>query len=576
MERKKTNRHSRFGIRARVGLLIVAIGFSISIISFSLAVYLHIAIAMENVIEIDLYSGSAIIKRLDRALVEELITEGRKIYDSIPEEVRKDRLSEEYLSYFKSISTGKYRALRAALDEWADIEDVKSLDIRITDSENLRWVYLMNTGEKKSGEYAPGYWETGDEAVRAFRDSTAEEEAEMEKYFAPVQMLLSLRDVKISDMDRFCTVTDICDENGEVIALLGVGEVLEDYRDELHAFSALNLMALVFFLIVILVLSNLIFNNWLVRPLTELAHAAQDYVAAREKGHNGHYFEQVTINSRDEMQLLKDSMVDMEEDLTRYLQDIEHMTAEKERASVEMELSARIQLSLLPQRLENYNGPKSFDIHALIDPAKDVGGDFYDYYVIDEDHIAIAVADVSDKGVPAALFMIVTKTLLQTAGMTYSSPAEIVENVNRKLCEQNPEMMFVTIFFGIYTVSERKLCFVNAGHEELVLYRKEEGKFSMETGEHDLVVAVVPEAVFTEHTLTFAPGDRLFMYTDGVPEANNEKGEMLGDERMLAALNEQKELSGDAFLSGMRERVAQFAGEAPQFDDVTMLLLEVL
>jgi sigma-B regulation protein RsbU (phosphoserine phosphatase) len=314
----------------------------------------------------------------------------------------------------------------------------------------------------------------------------------------------------------------------------------------------------------------------MVKPLLNLTSAASNYVDEKDKTKDKGHFEQVEVPTHDELLLLKDSMVDMESDLTKYVNDISRMTAEKERVSVEMEMSARIQTSLLPQKLENYTGEHSFEIHSLIDPAKDVGGDFYDYYVIDDDHIGLTIADVSGKGVPAALFMTVTKTLLQMAGKMYGSPAEILGSVNRQLCYQNRETMFVTVFFGIYTISQKKLIYVNAGHEELAVYHKSEGKFVISREEHDLLVAINPDEEFTERTLLLDSGDKIFMFTDGVTDARNAQEEMFGENRMTDALNTLKDLPGDELIAKMRECISDFAGETPQFDDVTMLLLEVL
>ena len=574
---QKENRRHLFGIRRKAAVMVGLIVIIISAFSFSLSLYLHVANDFVGHMDEDLYSGKMILEEIDPIILCNILEQGKEIYESIPEEIRKNRTSEEYLSYFDALKTPEYEEVREKLIHYCKFEDLKWLDLRIFDTENLRYIYIMDTDVKEDGRYAPGYWEGFYEVVSTFRDETAEEEAEEEKYWGPVNKLMDIMLIDLRHLERFSTITEIYHpKTGEFIGYLGTGEMFKDYSEDITSFWILHLIALVVFLLVVFLVSDFFINHWMVKPIVNLASAASDYAEEDDRTVGTHYFESVRVTTNDELKLLKDSMVNMELDISRYVQDISRMTAEKQRAAVEMELSARIQDSLLPKSLTDYTGEKSFDINALIDPAKDVGGDFYDYYAIDKDHVGMAVADVSGKGVPAALFMMVAMTLLHIAGEDSLSPAEIIKKVNTQLCDQNPEMMFVTVFFGIYTISERKLEYVNAGHEDIALYRKSEDAFSLVKEEHDMMMAVLPEAEFTQRSLVMEPGDKLFMYTDGVPEAQNTRDELFGDKRMIDALNELKELSGIEMLQGMREKVGNYSGEAPQFDDVTMLLLEVI
>ena len=578
MSKQKTNKNNTpgIGIRWKTGLSVGLIVILVSAFSFSLAVYLHVAVSFSTATDIDLYSGRQIIKELDQAFLTNLFKEGKKIYDSTPEKIRKNPRSKEYLSRYKKLDTEEYKAVKKQLVHLAEFENLKWLDLRFADWDNKRWVYLMDTEVKKDGRYALGYWEGGKDAVLTFRESTKEEAEREKKIWFPIRNLLDMMNFDFRKMDKFSTVSEVCDpDTGEVIGYVGTGELFRDYKDDLSTFWILLLLATLLFLVVFFLASDISINHWLVSPIMELASAATNYVSDSDKAQNTHHFDKVPIRTRDELWVLKDSMVNMEEELARYVKDIEHMTAEREREATEMELSARIQSSLLPSELGDFDGEKNFAVSTLIDPAKEVGGDFYDYYVIDDDHIGITIADVSDKGVPAALFMMVTKTLLQAAGMMSLSPSEVLEKVNRQLGRQNQEMMFVTVFFGIYTVSERKLVYVNAGHEDMALYKEREGRFALKVEEHDFVLAGMPDTEFTEHTLYLEPGDRLFLYTDGVPEAKNPKEELFGEERMINELNDLKDLPGEELLQGLRQRIRDFAGSAGQFDDVTMLLLDI-
>lgn len=575
--KEEKNNRIFFGIRGKMRLAIGLIVTFVLLVSFILAVYLHIALSISDAIDLDIYSANMIARNIDPLLTTKVLTRGMEIYESIPEEIRKNRDSKEYLSYFDSLRDEDYETLLAQLKSYKEFENVKWIDLRLGDSQNERWVCLMDTDMDDEEQYAPGYWEYGNETVSTFRGETEEEKMQEASLWKPLRAINDIRYLNVNNIERFCATVDYYDpETGELIGYVGVGEEYEDYREELSAFWMLHLIALVVLLVVVFIISDFIITRSLVHPMLKLSAASQAYIADKDKTKNTQYFQSVQIKSHDEVRLLRDSMVDMEVNLAHFMRDLEHMTAEKERVSVEMDLSARIQTSLLPNSLENYNGEQSFAIHALIDPAKDVGGDFYDYYVIDDDHIALTIADVSDKGVPAALFMVVTKTLLHTTGMKYKEPSTIMETVNRMLYNQNPEMMFVTVFFAIYTISEKKLTYVNAGHDDPVVYKAATGEFSLVEEENDFVMAVMPDTEYKDRTFYFASGDKQFLYTDGVPEANNMKKEMFDFERMLNGLNEQKGLSGEEFLKKMRQRVADFAGEAPQFDDVTMLLLEVL
>lgn len=572
----KENRNMRFGIRGKILVVIGLIVFIISAVSFFLAVYLHISTSIDNAVQLDLYSGRMIAEHLDPVLATELFEQGREIYDSIPEEIRKNRQSKEYLDYFDALQGEDYDRLRAYLEEAEKYEDIRWIDLRIADSENERWIYLISTYEDEDGRFAPGYWETSDEAVNSYRDYTDDELQDVESAWYPVSFLKSFFYLDLRHIYRFSTTTDYYHPGtGELIGFVGTTEFYDDYRDEISAFRIMNLILLVFSLFGVFVISGFI-SRWLTRPLTDLTAAAQNYVADTDKSGNSRYFERVKIKSRDEVSILRDSMVDMEAALSQYIQDITRMTAEKERTAVEMELSARIQSSLFVGTLGSDTSKLHCNVNALIEPAREVGGDFYDYYVIDDDHIAITIADVSGKGMPAALFMVLAKTFLHMEGMKLKSPSDIIKEVNRKLCGQNQEMMFVTVFFGIYTVSEKKLVYVNAGHEDIALYNSKEGRFSLQKEEHDIVVAIIPETEYKERSLFLETGDKLFLYTDGVPEAQNSQEEMFGEERMISGLNELRGLSGGEFLQKMKEYVAGFTKDTDQFDDITMMLFEVL
>ena len=207
-------------------------------------------------------------------------------------------------------------------------------------------------------------------------------------------------------------------------------------------------------------------------------------------------------------------------------------------------------------------------------PAKEVGGDFYDFFLIDEDHLVMVMADVSGKGVPAALFMVIAKTLIKNSAQTGLSPKEVLERVNNQLCENNEAEMFVTVWLGIYEISSGRLLAANAGHEYPVMKRV--GKdFELLKDRHGFVLAGMEGSRYKEYELVLAPGDKVFLYTDGVPEATNAANELFGTDRMMEALNQSKDSNCAELLKKVHDCIDEFVGAAPQFDDITMLCLEV-
>ena len=242
----------------------------------------------------------------------------------------------------------------------------------------------------------------------------------------------------------------------------------------------------------------------------------------------------------------------------------------RQRIVTELSMASRIQNSMLPHT--TFPDRNEFDIYASMDPAKEVGGDFYDYFLIDDDHLCLVMADVSGKGIPAALFMMISKVILQSCAMLGRAPAEILTKTNEALCSDNQVDMFVTVWLGILEISTGKLTAANAGHEYPVLCRQ--GNFALLKDKHGFVIGGMEGMKYKEYEVDLAPGDKLFLYTDGVPEATDAENQMFGTERMLAALNEAPEAAPEQILNNVRKAVDDFVKEAEQFDDLTMLCLE--
>lgn len=239
----------------------------------------------------------------------------------------------------------------------------------------------------------------------------------------------------------------------------------------------------------------------------------------------------------------------------------------------ELTMATRIQADMLPNIFPAFPERPDFDIYASMVPAKEVGGDFYDFFLIDETHLGLVMADVSGKGVPAALFMMISKILVQNYAMTGRSPAQVLQAVNNQICSNNREEMFVTVWFGILDTETGKITAANAGHEYPVLMQQG-GQFELVKDKHGLVIGAMDGIRYKEYELTLTKGSKLFLYTDGVPEATNARDELFGTDRMLAALNVEPTASPKKVLHNVREAVDGFVLEAEQFDDLTMLCVE--
>ena len=272
----------------------------------------------------------------------------------------------------------------------------------------------------------------------------------------------------------------------------------------------------------------------------------------------------------DEIEVLAESFAKQSARTALYIDQVKRVTAEKERIGAELDMASRIQNSQLPSLFPPFPNRKEFSLYASMDPAKEVGGDFYDFFMIDEDHIAFVMADVSGKGVPAALMMMVSRVLIKSGLQNGKGPAETLESVNNQLCENNEEDFFVTVWLAVLEISTGNAVAANAGHEHPVL-RRADGQYELQVYRHSLAVGVMKEVPFRQHAFHLDPGDSFFVYTDGVPEAMDDSGALYGTDRMLEALNRDVEAEPEQLIANLTGDINRFVAGAEQFDDITML-----
>ena len=251
----------------------------------------------------------------------------------------------------------------------------------------------------------------------------------------------------------------------------------------------------------------------------------------------------------------------------------ENKIKEQERIVEELHTAREIQMSALPHTFPPFPERTEFELFASMDPARDVGGDFYDFFFIDNDHLCLVIADVSGKGIPGALFMMLSKRIIEDAARLDPDAGRILEKANQSLCDNNQAGMFVTVWLGILELSTGRLTAANAGHEYPAI-GKNGGSFTLYKDKHGFVIGGMEDVRYRSYELQLGPGDKVFLYTDGVPEATAGSGEMFGTERMTAALNTKADGSPEEILSAVKQAVDTFVGDAEQFDDLTMMCLE--
>ena len=275
----------------------------------------------------------------------------------------------------------------------------------------------------------------------------------------------------------------------------------------------------------------------------------------------------VDVRSHLEFDSLSNDINATVDTLKRYIKEAE------ERIDAELAFAKAIQHSALPTVHPLYDNRKEFDIFASMHTAKEVGGDFYDFYFIDEDHLAFLIADVSGKGIPAAMFMMRSKTIIKSYAESGMSVEEVFTLANEKLCEGNDAGMFVTAWMGILNIRNGKVLFANAGHNH-PLVKHSDGTFEYLKSRAGFVLAGMEGVRYRKNELVLEPGDAIYLYTDGVTEATDLNEELYGEDRLHSILEKYKDETMEVICSEIKKDVDLFAGEAPQFDDITMLALK--
>lgn len=459
----------------------------------------------------------------------------------------------------------EYLQTKQRLDTYCKSMDVSIVyAIKVDTTDYGRFTSVFNSvGENTP--YTP--WEIGYQ-----QDTTNEEYVEIYKelYAGTASYGTLFRTTNLKGAPpHITTLVPIKNLQGDVVGIMCIQRAMSELKEGTRPYL-INIAISTVILAIIVSLSYAFYiRKQFVNPVKTVVNEAHRFAAENTKGDS-----LGNISRINEISDIAVSIDKMEEDMMRYIDNLTSVTAEKERIGAELSIASTIQENSIPNIFPAFPARKEFDIYASMTPAKEVGGDFYNFFLVDDDHLAMVMADVSGKGIPAALFMMVTNILISDRTHMGGTPAEILTFVNDNICDHNKADMFVTVWLGILEISSGRIIAANAGHDDPAVYRKN-GEFEIVKNTHGLVVGAMSGIKYKDFEIQLNNGDKLFLYTDGLPEATDKNNNMFTMERMLKALNRYKEKNPKGILDGINEAVNDFVGDAPQFDDLTMMCLEL-
>lgn len=537
----------RLGIRMAMLIVGICITLMFAALAFNSKIFREVQLAIYK--RTARNTGRSVALLVEQEPMVSFIERVREIYEAAPPELRDvpddpDAMYQysiedgAYEALFESVKTPEYYRILHSLEDMAEEIGVIDINIYFIDFKRHRKVNVMYAvgDERFQSYYAdPGYW--------------AETYDFVEEY------------AKNGDPDAKGFYTDYMIENNQVRALEAMVPFYDPDTRETIAFIAVE-------------------QRWKVMDDARVDYIKSFFLSM------GPFAIALLILSECVLQFA-------------IIRPLNKLTANQTRMATELDLASSLQLSMLPVKTAKELGAVHFDIHAQLAPAREVGGDFYDYFIVDDDHVAVVIADVVGKGVPASIFAMAAKTTIKMSTLDGHSPKEIFDQANQMLCDNNNGAMFSTAWLGIYSVSEGKMVYANAGHNDPLILRADSGRYEYMANKPDMVLGILDGAEYTEHTLFLSPGDKLFLYTDGVVESQKPENERLGhakktavelfgqapelgldmvlfgEERLLASLNADVSRKGTAVLDAIFSDVREFVGDEPQFDDITMVVFEV-
>ena len=489
--------------------------------------------------------------------LEKMAADVLEVYKTIPEEVRKNQDSAEYRAYFSELEKdSKYSMLESVLGQFRDSANVADVYMEVFDSDTKAGIYFAEPDRSEYRVWMGEYEEVDQKYVKKLMESSLENP--FYAFFPDSGSIVMTSGIMLNT------------DNDIQIGLMADTDI-KDIVKKAGQFALVYIIFIAIIGFIIGFIATKMVKRSIVLPINKLAEAAKEYVSDKKEGSdNKNHFEDLKIDTGDEIEILYYMMTDMEKDLNDYEKNLQSITAERERIGAEIEIATAIQQSMLENVAPNFVGKKEYDLYAAMSPAREVGGDFYDFFMVDDDHLAILIADVSDKGVGSAFFMAISKTLVKTYAKMVMNPTDVIAKVDRQISEKNDAGLFVTLWMAVIDLNTGHVNACNAGHDYPAIMKNGED-FVVEKTPHGPPVAFIPGMEFLGMEFDMKPGDRIFLYTDGLNEAKRSDDERFGTDRMLEVLNAHKDVDNETMIHLMREAVDEFAGDEPQFDDMTML-----
>ncbi len=472
--------------------------------------------------------------------------------------------------------TEAYQEMCALFNTLKEEGGVTYLSLTVPDEDSVHFYIdacVPNMGDDVAKQMAYGTDVLYTDAVYVEGKSKKQTDQDLRKYYEIYDCFAQNKGLAaptLTDNDygyNYTGIAVVLDTDGKAIAEVQYILDMTDVKAYLRSF--LRRMLIISFVIIDIGVAAFFFftQKTLATPITKLARFTQNITDSGVFEH-----QRIELKTGDEIEMLSDSVNYMLEKLEDYIDNLSRITAEKERIGAELDIATRIQASILPCIFPAFPDRKEFNIFAAMTPAREVGGDFYDFFMIDERHLAIVVADVSGKGVPAALFMVIGKTLIKDHSQNGKALGEVFAEVNNLLCESNSEDLFITAFEGVLDLVTGEFNYVNAGHEMPFLLQG--GRFEAVRIKPCFVLAGMEDMYYKAGSFMMQPGDKIFQYTDGVTEATNQENELFGMERLAGSLNRVKDREPKDIITSVKQDIDAFVGNAPQFDDITMLCLD--
>ncbi|MBR5033120.1 MAG: SpoIIE family protein phosphatase [Treponema sp.] len=474
-------------------------------------------------------------------------------------------LPTEKLSYYAESKQkdAEYIACQKILQDFVDKFELNLLYVSIVEPPDyIHITYVFNQVNKdgRLNEYPLGYEE---DYINEHYNSS------VKRVYENAETIVR-HTVNVRSGSHITANVPVYDSTGKVIAVVGAQKSIQEYVNARRSYIRFVLIISIFFALLFAIFFGSYFNNTIISPIIKITKETDHFASWGGKPSDT----LLEITNKDEIGILAHSVRQMEYDIYQGIEQLTKVTAEKERINTELDLASKIQTAVLRKGYPAFPERKDFDLFATMNPAKEVGGDLYDYQLLEGDKLLLVVGDVSGKGIPAALYMMIALTLISSYAQQGHSPKDILEYVNNHLCYGNTTGTFVTCWLGIIDLKTRKLSFVNAGHPAPVIFK--DGKYSYLEEKPDLFLGAMEDVPYTEHSVKLKKGDSIFIFTDGVTEATNKEEELFGEERLLEKMGNTTDKTAPQTLEYIKAQIDSFVGDAPQFDDTTMLQLQLL